>query len=753
MEDKDPRKDQTETFVPVSALKEISHYKILSRVGAGGMGEIYLAEDSKLDRQVAIKFLPDKLLQNKDLVARFTREAKAAAKLNHPNIVTVYEVGEHDNRPFFAMEFVGGKTLTEIVAGDRQPLEWVLDVATQVCEGLGEAHRHGIVHRDIKSSNILLDESGRVRIVDFGLAVMAGGENLTEAGTIIGTVSYMSPEQVRGEETDQRSDLFSLGVVLYELLAGVTPFKRKSDIATLHAIAHEEPTPIEFGDGPLAIPLRKVITKLLQKDPARRYQSAEDVRVALEKVDPSSVEEIESESLHSIAVLPFANNSTDPDQEYFCDGIAEDIIADLNRLPNLRVVARTSAFAFKGKSGDVREIGEKLNVAFVLEGSVRKSGNRIRVTAQLIEVTTGFQIWAKKYDRELEDIFAIQDDIAGALVDEMKLEIDRRHPARRADEEVPFEAYQLYSRGRFELNKRTAEGFVKALEFFDASQKLAPNYAPTLAGLADAYFLMFAYDKMPPREAISRARVAVQRGLEINDQLADAHVTLGGILTFYDWDWREAEESFRKALKLSPSHATAHQWYGELLTFVGRKDEARKQLETALRLNPLSPIALTMMGWHYVRFGQYEEGLKFLRQAEEIGSTNDYNYSLISYCLAALGDMQAAIVQIEANIKRLEFSEALITTRALLYAATGDLASVRQTVREFTVLQQTAYVSQPYLAALHHVLGDETSAVACLNEALRRHDAELIFMAVMPYYSGVRTNPRLSALLAILGLS
>jgi serine/threonine-protein kinase len=693
------------------------------------------------------------LSQHEDSRLRFLREAQAAAKLAHPNVVTIHEVADHQGRPFFVMEHVEGQSLREFATGKDLTFEEITQLAIQLCEGIQAAHEKGIVHRDIKPGNILIDLQGRVRIVDFGLAAVRGVEHLTKTGSTLGTIGYMSPEQVNGHEVDPRSDLFSLGIVLYELVTEQNPFRRESEAATLHAIAYDQPEPPGNIRAELPARLATLITRLLEKDPSDRFQTAADVRdelVALLRAGETGADHDARKP--SVAVLPFVNLSADPDQEYFCDGIAEDIISDLNHVPGLRVVARTSAFAFKGHKGDIRELGRKLGVAYLIEGSVRKAGQRVRITVQLIEVSNGYHLWSERYDRELSDIFAIQDDIARTIVDKLKLELDKLHSTRRASRDVPVEAYELYSRARYEMNHRSADSFHKALEHLQQSIHLAPEYAPARAGLADVYFLLFAYDYMTPRDAIARARTSAHRALELDDQLADAHATLGGLLTYYDWAWDDAEHAFRRALELSPGHATAHQWFGELLTYVGRQDEAEHHLETALQRDPLSVVALTMFGWHYVRRCRYQQALEYLERAEKLQIASDFTHGLTGWCHIALGNRDEGLKHLMRSREVSDDSAMSLTLWSLVHAANGDTSVARQSLDRLLARQQNEYVSQPYLAALHFILGDEDSAVACLHESIRRRDAELIFMAVMPYYSELRANPKFGQLLAILGL-
>lgn len=755
MSEFDNMDDRTRSQVPAGSDTIMRQYRLLRRLGRGGMGEVFLAEDTSLKRFVALKFIAAEHQQNEDIRSRFVREAQAAAKLSHPNVVTIHEVGEHDGRPFFAMEYVDGEPLKSYAARQELSPEQIMALARQVAEGLEAAHRQGVVHRDIKPANILVEKSGRARIVDFGLAAVAGSDQITEVGSTLGTIGYMSPEQVRGEPVDQRSDLFSFGIVLYELLAGNRPFVADTEAAVLYAIVNSAPPPLPSVAGVDGSRLEAVINRLLCKEPSDRYPTAGDLLRDLQALgEYSSGVSSPDQSGASIAVLPFANLSTDPEQEYFCDGIAEDIISDLKHIKDLRVVARTSAFAFKGKNEDIRQIGRKLNVGYVLEGSVRKGGSRVRITAQLIEVTSGYHLWSERYDRQLEDIFAIQDDISHAIVEKLKLQLGSRHGERRQAGVASIEAYELYSQGRHELNKRTAEGFARARELFEECLGLAPDFAPVHTGLADTYFLLFAYDLMSPRDAIARGRVAAQRSIELSPELADTHATLGGIHTFYDWAWQDAEQSFLRALELSPGHTTAHQWYGELLTFMGRQQEAGQHLHLSHQQDPLSTIVLTMLGWYFIRFDDYSSALPYLTKSVELGSKNDFTYVLLAHGYMALGDSERAWQELDrADEISGGGSVMAITMKGHYAAAEGRPAVAEEMLHRLQQKHKEEYIPQAYFATLYLAIGDESKAIACLKESIRRHDAELIFMAVMPYYRQARQIQQVATLLSVLGLS
>jgi serine/threonine-protein kinase len=750
----DTSEDNTREVSILTSGTTVGHYRIVQRLGAGGMGDVYLADDTSLGRQVALKFLATHLSEHDHCRQRFVREAQAAAKLDHPNIVTVHDVGENDGRPYFAMARVDGRTLKDLISQSRFEIEDAIGIALQVAEGLRAAHEAGITHRDIKPSNILVDSHGRARIVDFGLASVRGTEHLTRTGSTLGTIGYMSPEQVRGDEVDGRSDLFSLGVVLYELLAGEPPFRADNEAATLYAIVNTDPTPLSEIRPDIPQSLQDVVNKALEKTPDQRYRTATDIIEDLSELRQDAVSSREETAGdNSIAVLPFTNLSADPEQEYFCDGIAEDIINDLTHIPGLRVVARTSAFAFKGRADDIRQIGKRLNVGCVLEGSVRKGGDRIRVSAQLINVASGYHVWSEKYDRDLKDIFVIQDDISHAIAEKLKVGLGSTDGIKtRAAGDTSFEAYQLYSQGRHQLNFRTGESITRALDFFKQSARLAPDYPLARVGLADAYFLLFAYDLMDPRKAIAHARVYAQRAINLDVNLADPHATLGGIHTYYDWSWSDAEAEFQRALELSPGHSTAHQWLGELLSFLGRHEEAEYHFGMSLRSDPLCEIVITMTGCHHLRMNRPQKALEYLLRAEELGSQNDTVFVMAGFAYLALGDQQSAVKQFDEACLRSHDSTYAVAMTGHARALMGDRAAAEKALRQLETLGRSTYVSRSYLAALQHDLGDEKAALSYLRDSIRRRDSESVFLAIMPYYSSLRSDPALAALLSLLEL-
>ncbi len=729
--------------------RTVSHYKVLEKIGQGGMGEVYLAEDTELNRKVAIKFLPLQYVSDRDFKTRFKREGQAAAALNHPNIITIHEVSEYEGRPYLAMEYVEGGSLKDLIGADRMSVAQVTNLAAQISEGLAKAHQTGIVHRDIKPQNILIDADGRPRICDFGLAKLRREVMLTQTGTTLGTIAYMSPEQARGEQVDHRADIWSLGVVIYEMLTGQRPFKGDHDQAVIYAILNNQAESITGIRPDAPDMLVRIVDKAMAKDPYERYQNAAEMAHELVSLktdlDSQATKTVMAERnmSPSIAVLPFANLSADQEQEYFCDGMAEDIINALTQVEGLRVVARTSAFAFKGKHQDIRQIGKELSVNSVLEGSVRKSGNRLRITAQLINVADGYHLWSEKFDRDLADVFAIQDEISLAIVEKLKIRLlgdEKEKMLKRYTQNL--EAYDLYLKGRYHWNRRTPESIKKAMAHFEQVIEKDPDYALAYAGLADCYSMLAQVFVIPPKEAFPKARELAKKALEIDETLAEAHTSLAYVLWSYDWDWIGMEREFRRAIELNPNYATAHQWFAMALAPLGRTSEAIQEIKKALELDPLSLIINTSAGFVYVYSGQEEKALKQVEKILDMDPTFDFAH-LIS---ALVGERRKRYGEaVERYLKGVTLagfvSQQELTALRDVYSSSGWTGYLR---KRLEILQQKAnegYELHYEIASLHARLDDTKKAIESLEKAYEKRDKGLTGLLIDDAFDELRTEP------------
>ena len=566
--------------------KTISHYKIIEKLGGGGMGVVYKAQDTKLDRTVALKFLPSHLHLDEEAEQRFISEAKAASSFDHPNICTIYEIDKtEDDQLFIAMACYEGETLKKKLEKGSIEIEKAIDIAAQVAEGLNRAHQKGIIHRDIKPANIFITNDGDVKILDFGLAKVSSQAQITTMGTTMGTVAYMSPEQTKGEEVDHRTDIWSFGVMMYEMLTGELPFKGDYEQAIIYSILNEDPKSITDLRGDIPSQLTYIVERTLQKNPTNRYQTTEDLIEELKAVDKSGSSFKDNNVTQTIAVLPFTNMSNDKEQEYFCDGIAEDIINDLTHLEGLHVVARTSSFALKNKNLNIREIGMKLGAHSIVQGSVRKAGNRLRITAQLITVADGYHLWSERYDRELEDVFAIQDEIAKNIVHalEIKLSKQEKHNLGKVKTQ-DVQAYDFYIRGRAYIHQSHHDKILLAIQMFKKAIQKDKNYALAYAGLADSYSTLYMYyDKKD--EHLVQALSASRKAFELDPDLPEAHASLGLALAQNN-QFEEAVEEFEAAIQLNPKYFEAYYEYARICRSHGKHKQSVKLFEKASEVRP-----------------------------------------------------------------------------------------------------------------------------------------------------------------------
>jgi len=684
--------------------KTISHYRILEKIGEGGMGVVYKAEDIRLGRTVALKFLPPELTRDAQAKERFVHEARAASALDHANICTIYEINEADGQTFIAMAYVEGESLQErIQAGPMDPDE-ALGIAIQIARGLGEAHEKGIVHRDIKPANVMLSSKDQVKIMDFGLAKLIGTREITEGESTPGTIAYMSPEQTRGEGVDHRTDIWSLGVVLYEMFTGQRPFRGDYYQAVVYSILNEEPEPAHRVRPDLPPALRNIINRTLAKDHQRRYQSVAQLTADLQRTREAlrtgrptvtvsrfswsrvlvaviavvvligmalsfsllksflTSRETPREGAgqraaigwqNSIAVLPFRDFSPQGDQEYFCDGMTEAIIGKLSGLPDLKVISMTSAMRYKSPQRDLRKIGRELDVATILEGSVQREDSRIRVRAQLINTADDAHLWTQVYDRELASVFTIQDEISQAIVDVMKIKLlgnELSNLVKRPTESI--EAYNAYVQGRFLWNKRTEENLYRAIEYFEEAIALDPDYAQAYAGLADVYAVMPSNIDYPMEEAIPRIRQAALKALELDSTLAEAHSSLALALEM-EGNQEGAEKALQRAIELNPGYAYAHYWYSNLLERLERDEESARERSIALELDPLSVVILTRCAWFRALDGDIESARELFDRAIEIEPSRSMTYTAYGGAMRSLVRTDIALMVYQRAVENI----------------------------------------------------------------------------------------------------
>ena len=636
---------------------------------------MYLAEDTKLDRKVALKFLPERLSADPEFKSRFEHEAKATAALNHPNIVTVFDFGEHEGSLYIAMEHVDGRTLQSLIENGSLSLAQTIDIASQIAKGLDVAHKAGVVHRDIKPANIMVTTDGLAKILDFGLAKSRKATTETKVGSTLGTVQYESPEQSRGEKTDHRSDLFSLGVVIYEMVTGTLPFEGDYEASIRYAISHETQKPLSRYISDSTDRLQSIVDKLLEKDRELRYQTASDLLSDLKKLQRSDKEP--QDKLRSVAVLPFRNMSADPEQEFFCDGIAEDIINDLTRVEGLRVAARTSSFAFKGADTDIREICAKLNVTSILEGSVRKVGNRLRVTAQLINASDGYHVWSERFDRELDDVFEVQEEIAANVTAALKLKLTgevKKKIAKRSTENV--EAYEYYLKAR-QLSRQAEKEERQAIDLFLLAIEADPKYALAFAGLAFMYTDIYMFYDSDPAN-LENANAASSRALELDADLAESHCARGYYIS-QSSNYQEAEKEFQRALELNPNSYDACYHYGRVSLTNGKHELALEMFKRAIQIDPADIFATAFMSMAHSNLGEAQkasetglEALRKLRKHLQLNPDNVRALQLIATHSAKVGNHDDAREYLEKLLKLSPSDTGVLYNSACAYALMGD---------------------------------------------------------------------------------
>jgi eukaryotic-like serine/threonine-protein kinase len=756
----------------------LGHYRVLAKVGEGAMGEVYRARDERLERDVAVKVLPAAVAADPDRLARFEREAKALARLAHPNILTIHDFGVEPGEAgpgsaptaYAVTELLTGETLRARLQQGPLPPGRAVEIGTVVAAGLAAAHAQGIVHRDIKPENLYLTADGRVKILDFGIARLVEADvdatsvatRATEAGLVLGTVGYMAPEQLRGLPVDFRADLFGLGCVLYEMLSGRRAFEGQTPVDTMSAVLHDQPPPLRGVIEALPAGLQGVVERCLQKQPEGRYESAQDLARALEavRVAPRAFAELTPSSARraalapaspdrpSIVVLPFLDFAAARDQEYFCDGLAEELTNRLTHLRGLRVVSRTSAFAFKGKSTDAREIGRQLDVGSLLEGSVQRAGDRVRVRVQLTNVSDGCQAWSERFDRPAGDIFAIEDEIAQAVVTALRVKLlgDAEERAVRGRATDPS-SHDLYLRGRNHAARRSFEELERACRCFEQAVDIDPDYAAAHAGIAECQCVIGFIGAQPPRDVFRRGRAAAERALAIDPGLAEAHAVLGHELGMHEWRWEEAEGHFLRALELNPGYALTRTWYSHLLTASGRFDEAIAHTERACECDPLAPTVHMTLGLAFYYARDYERAvdryLKVLAMDPSFGLARFH----LGRAYLIQGRWGEAIEQFEAVAPAIPVALGTLAS-ACRHAGLHERAD--RAVSELENLSLARYIDPlAWAAATSH---DPEANHEWLRRAFDEHVGALPLLNAEPLMDALRSVPAYRALFDRLGL-
>jgi eukaryotic-like serine/threonine-protein kinase len=782
-------------------------YEILAPLGAGGMGEVYRARDSKLKREVAIKVLPQSLAADDDALARFEREALAVAALSHPNILAIFDFGTHEGKTYTVMELLEGETLRGKLDAGPITQKRAVDYALQIAKGLSAAHEKGIVHRDLKPENLFVTRDSHLKILDFGLAkkveaVAPGketsaptGSGHTVPGTVMGTVGYMSPEQVRGQAADPRSDIFSFGAVLYEMLTGERAFRGESAIETMNAILKEEPPEVSASRPHLSPALDRVVRRCLEKSPAERFQSTRDLGFALAEAAGASAQPASvfheagrswrvlgtaaaslalvitlallldlaglrrrllgkggaAQPIHSLAVLPLENLSRDPQQEYFADGMTEELIASVSQISALRVISRTSVMQYKAAKRPLPEIARALNVDAVVEGSVLRSGDSVRITAQLIDAKSDRHLWAKSYQRDLRDVLALQGEVARAIAREVEAELTGAERARlERSQPIDAKAHEAYLQGRLFLEQGSEEGLKKAFDSFQKALQIEPDYAGAYSGLASYYAILPFHSQFSPAQVFPQARAAAQRAVELDEKLAEAHASLAYIRAYYEWDWAAGEREFRRAIELRPSYADAHFSYSRFLAASGRPEEAMAEIRRARELDPMesSLKANTALLSYFGR--QYDQALEELLQLRRL----EPKLPIAHWGIGLVEEQKRSYEQAIASLQEATSLSASLNFKSSLghaYAVAGRKDEARAILREIKEQSKRAYVPSYFSALVYAGLEDKDRAFEWLERAYQERSTVLAYLNLDPRLANLRADPRFSDLLRRVG--
>jgi TolB-like protein/Tfp pilus assembly protein PilF len=748
----------------------LGRFEILASIGAGGMGEVWRARDTELGREVAIKVLPPQVADSPDRRKRFEREARATAALNHPNLLTVHDVGIDHDQPYIVTELLEGETLRRVLRHGPPPpvsaVAWSLGIA----HGLAAAHSRNVVHRDLKPDNVFLTTDNRVKILDFGLAKILETETADEdetaalssdtaAGTLLGTMGYMAPEQLRGDPVDTRTDVFAFGCVLYEMLSGRRPFAGGSSADYVSAALRDNPAPL---DDALSLGLRAIVRRCLEKRPAARYQGAGELVAVLETLDPDSLGTVSgaqsapliaaarSGAEPAVAVMPFANLSNDEEQEYFCDGMTEEILGAIGKVRGLKVLARSSSFAFKGKEADPREVGRTIGADHLLEGSVRRAGDQVRITARLVQATDGTQLWADRYDRTISDIFELQDEISIDVANQLRTTLFLDEIADLRQRHIPDrEANDLYLRGRYLWYRRREGDLQTAIGLFETAIARDPEYVLPHAGIAEVFCVLGLNAYIDPKIAFARVRAELDQVFVLDENVASAHAVRGALYGYHEYRWELAEESFQRAIELEPNWGFVRCWYAGFLGGLRRLDESEIQARAAADAEPMAPLVQALAGINLLNAGS-KEGFIYLRRALEMDPRHPVVNHYLGQKLAYLGRYEEAIPLLEIGFRAGLVLDA--GTLACAYAKLGQTDRLEAINAQLDELATKRYVSHFTRALIAFGKGDGDGFFNCIYASRQQGEIEAMLIECIDFLTPLRDHPRYRSYLQQLGI-
>jgi serine/threonine-protein kinase len=760
------------------------HYELIARLGAGGMAEVYRARDLTLGRHVAIKVLPADVLGDRNQEARFRQEAMTVSSINHPNIVTIFEIGTTDEVTYIAMELVEGKTLRQFLAGGALPMATVLAVGAQVADGLSKAHAAQIVHRDLKPENIMVTDDGLVKILDFGMAKVGGStpsqvEDLatgsfftTRPGVVLGTAAYMSSEQARGQAVDFRSDQFALGLVLYELTTGRHPFRRETAVQTMSAIIDATHQPLLSLAPSAPQQLAWIVDRCLSKNPGDRYGSTRDLARDLQHLagflsgsgavpitppPPAAKPRAATRrAIDSIAVLPFVNATRDADTDYLTEGITESIINSLSQLPKLKVIARSTMFRYRDRADDAQAVAAELQVRGVVTGRVQIRADQLLVSAELMDAARGSQVWGGQYNCKLADVFSIPQEVATELTSALRVRLTGAQRQRLGlPQSQSGEAYQLYLRGRFAWNKRTPDEIKRGMDYFERATHADPSFGLAYAGLADCYCVLGAgeFAMFPPRQMMPKAKAAATRAVELDSMRAETHAAVGSVNFWYDWDWAAAEREFLRAIELNPGYSVAHGWYAEFLSAMGRFDQAIAEARRAADLDPLSIATMWTLARVLNLSGDQLGAIAEMKRSLEIEPASMRPYYIMGWAYYKIGRVDKAYAALEASIALGGDNPFKKGFLGHIYAASGRVDDARKLLNELIELSKTRFVSAFYIAIVYAGLGELDAAFEYMDRAFEERSSYMAYAGVTPFLDGLKGDPRFGLLLQRLSLT